>query len=215
MSKFIGIARGLGIVSTILIYTLLVHHVNTSNAPSSLGAVLALTPIFILILSYVWKTHSRSLSIIAFLTLSTICWLLWSIIKLHTGLVFWLLDVSLMLVLMTTFAQSLLPNRKPLCVHFAETINGGSLPIAHEIYARKVTIAWVIFFAVICITSTLLFFFAPLAIWSFFVNFLTLPLVALMFIGEFILRQCLLSDLPSGHLLDAVKAYLDKSSHLR
>jgi len=72
----------------------------------------------------------------------------------------------------------------------------------------------VVFFAMIILASTLLFFLAPLVIWSFFVNFLTLPLVALMFIGEFLLRRRLLTDLPSGHVLDAVHAYLNKSAHV-
>ena len=119
-----------------------------------------------------------------------------------------------MLLLLTTFARTLLPGRKPLCVHFAEIINGGDLPIAHECYAYKVTIAWVIFFAVIILASTVLFFFAPLATWSFFVNFLTLPLVALMFIAEFLVRRQVLTDLPAGNVLDAVRAYLNsKRAH--
>ncbi|MDI1308697.1 MAG: hypothetical protein PSV17_04590 [Methylotenera sp.] len=149
------------------------------------------------------------------LTLSIISWFLWAFLKEHSGLVFWILDVGLMLALMMTFGQTLLPGRKPLCVHFAEIINRGSLPAEHEIYARRVTVAWVIFFAAISITSTLFFFMTPLATWSIFVNFFTLPLVALMFIVEFLLRRRLLTNLPTGHVLDAVKAYLDKSTRVR
>jgi uncharacterized membrane protein len=69
-------------------------------------------------------------------------------------------------------------------------------------------VAWVIFFAAIIIISSLLFFLAPLAVWSIFVNFLTLPLVALMFIAEFMLRRRLLLGIPSGHIFDAVRAYM-------
>ncbi|MGZ8252126.1 MAG: hypothetical protein ACXWT7_07260, partial [Methylophilaceae bacterium] len=97
------------------------------------------------------------------------------------------------------------------CVHFAEMINGGALPPEHERYARYVTVAWVIFFALMLLTSTLLFFLAPLATWSIFVNFLTLPLVALMFVLEFMVRRRVLVALPSGHILDAVRAYLRNS----
>ncbi len=215
MPKLIRIAGGLGITACIVIYAMLVHHVNTSDGYSSLAAVLALIPIFLLVFSYAWKNGSHLSSIGILLTLSFISWFLWAFIKQHTGLVFWMLDVGLMLVLMITFGQTLLAGRKPLCVHFAEIINKGSLPAEHEIYARRVTVAWVIFFAVISITSTLLFFLTPLATWSLFVNFFTLPLVALMFICEFLLRRRLLANLPIGHVLDAVKAYLDKSTHLR
>jgi uncharacterized membrane protein len=99
-------------------------------------------------------------------------------------------------------------------VHFAEMINGGGLPLEHECYAHKVTVAWVAFFAIMIIASTLLFFMAPLAIWSIFVNFLTLPLVALMFTVEFMVRHRVLVGLPSGHILDAVRAYLNNSARI-
>ena len=215
MPKAIRIARGLGVTVVIVMYALLVHHVNTSGQPSMLGAALALAPIFVLVITYAWKAKSRLVSLCLLLILIAASWLLWPFIKQHTGLVFWMLDVGLMLALSMSFGLTLLPGRKPLCVHFAEIINGGTLPPAHESYARNVTIAWVVFFAIIGIISTLLFFLAPLPVWSFFVNFLTLPLVALMFLGEFILRRRLLTDLPTGHVLDAVHAYLDKSARLR
>ncbi|MES2579576.1 MAG: hypothetical protein V4552_03445 [Pseudomonadota bacterium] len=223
MPNVIRIARGLGIAIIVVIYAVLVHHVNASDPSavqfgiiqsSALGALLALTPIFLLVITYAWKAKSRLASISSLLIFSVTSWLLWSFVKHHIGLVFWMLDVGLMLALLMTFGQTLLSDRKPLCVHFAEIINGGSLPPEHENYARKVTVAWVVFFAMIILASTLLFFLAPLVIWSFFVNFLTLPLVALMFIGEFMLRRRLLSNLPTGHVLDAVRAYLNKSAHV-
>lgn len=223
MPNVIRIARGLGIGAIIVIYALLVHRVNASDPStiqfgiiqsSALGALLALTPIFLLVITYAWKAKSCLASISSLLTFCIASWFLWSFVKHHIGLVFWMLDVGLMLALLMTFGQTLLSGRKPLCVHFAEIINGGPLPQEHESYARKVTVAWVVFFAMIILASTLLFFLAPLVIWSFFVNFLTLPLVALMFISEFLLRRRLLTDLPSGHVLDAVRAYLNKSAHV-
>ena len=212
LSAFIRIARVLGITALIVLYALLVHHVNTLGQPSAFGAFLALIPIFMVVISYASKAKSRLIGVSVLLIFFIATWFLWSFIKQHTGLVFWLLDIGLMLALLMTFAQTLLHGRKPLCVYFAEIINGGELPPEHEMYARKVTMAWVIFFAMIIITSTVLFFTMPLAIWSFFVNFLTLPLVALMFAGEFLIRRRVLSNLPTGHVLDAVRAYL-KNPH--
>ncbi len=215
ISGFIRIARRVSIAAAIVIYALLVHHVNTSGQSSAFGAILAIIPIFIVVVTYAFKAKSRLIGISSLLIFCVACWLLWSLVKQHTGLVFWLLDIGLMLALLVTFARSLVSGRKPLCVHFAEIINGGALSPEHENYARKVTVAWVVFFALIIVISTLLFFLAALAIWSFFVNFLTLPLVGLMFAGEFLLRRRVLTDLPTGHVLDAVHAYLDKSAHER
>jgi uncharacterized membrane protein len=214
MLKAMRIARGLSITVMIVLYAMLVHHVNASGQASALGAVLALAPIFLLVVSYAWNTASRLAGMGALLIFCGASWLAWPFIRQHTGLVFWMQDISLMLVLMITFARTLFKGRKPLCVHFAEMINHGTLHPAHEGYAQKVTVAWVVFFAMIIITSTLLFFLAPLVIWSFFVNFLTLPLVALMFIAEFMVRRCVLVDLPAGHMLDAVHAYLNNSAHI-
>jgi uncharacterized membrane protein len=53
----------------------------------------------------------------------------------------------------------------------------------------------------------MLFFLAPLATWSVFANFMTLPLVVLMFIVEYRMRKRILPDLPNAHILDAVRAF--------
>jgi uncharacterized membrane protein len=57
------------------------------------------------------------------------------------------------------------------------------------------------------LASTLLFFLAPLVTWSVFANFLTLPLVALMFIGEYWIRRRVLPEMRHMHILDAVRAF--------
>lgn len=205
--------RGLVIVSLIIAYALLVHHVNIQGNATLLGALLALAPLFLIVLAFALKATSKLLGISLILSFSMASWWALPLIKQHTGLIFWLQDIGLMLMLLITFARTLFAGRKPLCVSFAEAIHGGALPLSHERYAHQVTIAWVIFFALIMLISTLLFFFASLASWSFFVNFLTLPLVALMFIVEFAVRKHVLTDLPSGNVLDTVRAYLN-SKHL-
>ncbi len=214
MPEAIKIVRGLGIIIMIVTYAVLVHHVNTSGQASILGAILALAPIFLLAITFAWKAASRLIGISSLLIFCIVSWLVWPFIRQHTGLIFWMQDISLMLVLLMTFSRTLQHGRKPLCVHFAEIINGGALPPEHERYAHRVTVAWVAFFAMIIITSTLLFFWAPLATWSIFVNFLTLPLVALMFIVEFMVRRRVLADLPAGRMLDAVRAYLNHSARV-
>jgi len=206
------IARGFCIALIILTYAILVHHVNASGQASALGAILALAPVLLLAITLAGNASSRLAGASLLLVSAVLSWLAWPAIKQHTGLIFWMQDIGLMLALMITFGRTLRTGRKPLCVHFAEMINGGALPPEHERYARRVTVAWVIFFALMMLTSTLLFFLAPLATWSIFVNFFTLPLVALMFVLEFMVRRRVLAALPSGHILDAVRAYLRNSA---
>lgn len=216
MRRAIKIARGFFILLIIVTYAVLVHHVNASGQASVLGAVLALAPIFLLLMTFALQADSRIAGLGLLLVSIIFCWFSWSFVKQHTDIIFWIQDIGIMMILLLTFGRTLLKDRKPLCVHFAEVINGDqALPPAHVIYARQVTIAWVMFFAIIIIISTLLFFLAPLAIWSIFVNFLTLPLVALMFVVEFMVRRRVLTDLPTGNMLDAVRAYLNHTERTR
>lgn len=212
MAATYKIARGLSLAAVIVCYALLVHHVNSLGQASVLGAILALAPIGLILLAAAVNTCCK-IAGVAVLSLSLwAMYLLWPWIMQHTALLFWLQDIGLMLLLLLSFGRTLLAGHKPLCVHFAEMINGGALSAAHARYARQVTLAWVLFFAAIIMISSLLFFFAPLAIWSIFVNFLTLPLVALMFIAEFMLRRRLLLGVAHGHILDAVRAYRNHSA---
>jgi uncharacterized membrane protein len=209
MHKAFKVVRGLIIALSIVAFALLVHHVNTLGQHSLLGALLALAPLVLIAFVYAINMDSKLYGSGLILLVLIVSWWALPLVQQHTGLIFWLQDISLLLMLFITFARTLMAGRKPLCVSFAEIINGGPLPADHEHYVYKVTVAWVIFFALMIAASTLLFFFAPLATWSFFVNFLTLPLVALMFIAEYLVRRRVLTDLPTGNVLDAVRAYLD------
>lgn len=209
MPKVFKVARGLAVACVIVAFALLVHYVNTLGYPTLLGALLALSPLLLITFAFALQMHNKLLSLGLILLVLVCSWWALPFIEQHTSLIFWCQDIGLMLVLLITFARTLFAGHKPLCVSFAEIIYGGKLPADHERYAHKLTIAWVIFFGLMIVISTVLFFFAPLATWSFFVNFLTLPLVAAMFIAEFLVRRRVLTDLPDGNVLDAVRAYLD------
>lgn len=207
------IARGLAVAVMIVIYAVLVHYVNSSGRASVLGSILVLIPVFLVVITYVFKSKSRVTGIGLLLATCVGSWLAWSFIQQHTGFIFLIQDIGLMTVLLATFGRSLQRGQKPLCVYFAEIIHGGTLPVEHERYAHKITVAWVIFFALMIVTSILLFFLTSLATWSLFVNFFTLPLVGLMFVVEFAVRRRVLVNLPTGNILDAVRAYMNNSTN--
>jgi len=85
----------------------------------------------------------------------------------------------------------------------------------HVVYARQVTVAWSVFFAAMALVSTVLFFLTPLVTWSIFSNFMTWPLVALMFIAEYWVRKWLLPEMRHAHILDAVRAFRNASARAR
>ncbi|MEA3175818.1 MAG: hypothetical protein QOF42_3229, partial [Gammaproteobacteria bacterium] len=70
-----------------------------------------------------------------------------------------------------------------------------------------VTLAWTLFFVGNLAVTFVLFAFAPLRIWSFFVNFVSLPLVLLMFVVEFAVRRRVLPQVQRHGLIATLRIY--------
>lgn len=99
-----------------------------------------------------------------------------------------LMHASFNLLLLWFFGRTLLKGREPLITQIANHING---PLETEIavYTRQATFAWCLFFTLQVSTSLLLYFFAPISFWSFFINVLDLPMLILMFVAEHTYRR--------------------------
>ena len=196
----------LGIAALVIGYPLLAHYTNDSAHSGNLGALVAVAPVVLIALVLAWRSPRRSIMLGVLVLLCIALWAGWSALEQHFGLVYWLQHVGMQLILFMTFGRTLIAGRQPLCTRFAKAVHAVVTP-QHEIYTRQVTIAWTLFFAAMVLASTLLFFLAPLATWSVFANFLTLPLVALMFIAEYWVRRWVLPDMRHMHILDAVRAF--------
>jgi uncharacterized membrane protein len=103
--------------------------------------------------------------------------------------------------LLLMFGATLRPGHDALITALARRMYGD---ISDDMwrYTRRVTWAWCFFFAAQLLTSLALFLLAPLAVWSFFVNVLNLPLLALMFVAEQLCRPFLLRDAPRHSFAD-------------
>lgn len=199
-----------GVAVLVIGYSLLAHYTNLYA--HDLGAPVSVAPLLAIAVMLAWNSNRRLVMLGALILLCVALITEWSVLAQHFGLVYWLQDVALQLILLMTFGRTLIAGRQPLCTRFAEALHP-PLTLQHEIYARKVTIAWSLFFAVMALTTTLLFFLAPLRTWSIFANFLTLPLIALMFIVEYRVRKWALPDVQNTHILDAVRAFRNHSAH--
>lgn len=200
------IARWMGIAALVIGYPLLAHYTNESSGGGNLGAVVAIAPVVLIALVLAWRSPRRFIMLGALALFCAALWAGWPALERHFGLVYWLQHVGMQLILFMTFGRTLIAGRQPLCTRFAEMVHAPLTP-QHEIYARQVTVAWTLFFAAMALVSTLLFFLAPLTTWSVFANFLTLPLVVLMFIAEYWVRRWVLPDMRHRHILDAVRAF--------
>lgn len=102
------------------------------------------------------------------------------------------------------FGRTLRDGREPLVTRFALRVHGTLMPEIYT-YTRQVTVAWCVFFAAQLAVSLTLFVFAPLGIWSMFVM-LNLPLVILMFAGEYLVRVLRHPDHPRASVGSMLRA---------
>ena len=98
--------------------------------------------------------------------------------------------VAINAMLLLVFASTLRPGRVPLVVQMGRILDPNFHP-AIERYAVQVTKAWCVFFATQIAGSAILLAWAPIAVWSLFVNVLDLPLVGAMFVAEDLARRVL------------------------
>lgn len=124
---------------------------------------------------------------------------------------YYLQHVAMFLALAAWFGGSLRPGREALVTRFARGA-GDHLDAAGLAYTRGVTFAWAAFSAAIAVASSLLYFLAPLEVWSLFANLLTLPLVGAMFAAEFAVRLRARPELCHGGVLRSVRAYWERGA---
>ena len=108
--------------------------------------------------------------------------------------------------LFVVFAATLLPGRTDVVTRVAQRLNpnfhAGMRP-----YTRRVTIAWCMFFAGQLLVSALLLRFAPARWWLLFVNALNVPLVVLMFLGEYAIRRRMFPGAQSTNMATMIRSF--------
>jgi uncharacterized membrane protein len=75
------------------------------------------------------------------------------------------------------------------------------------VFTRRVTVAWSVFFAAQVVVSGLLLALAPLEAWSMFINLINLPLIVLMFAGEYLYRAIRYPNHPRASITRVLRAY--------
>lgn len=210
MPQLLRIAKGVGVGAGIAAYAVLMHRENAAGHPGAFAAFLAILPLLLAVLAMMAQPGLRLAASLLLIIGAALFWMSWPLLARHAGMLFWLQDMALLLALLTLFGRTLLPGNQPLCVKFAQAMHG-ELSAEHVRYACQVTWAWTLFFGLLALVSTSLFFLAPLAVWSLYANFMVLPLIGIMFIVEYQVRKRVLTDAPHGRFIDGIHAYLNSS----
>lgn len=136
-------------------------------------------------------------------------------VRMALGLLNGVPHAAINLLLIGVFGRTLLGGREPLITGFARRVHGILLPADIERYTRRVTLAWCVFFAVQVLVSAILFAQASLETWSLFVNLMSAPLIALMFVAEYLYRIVQFPDHAHAPIWKGIQLFVGHARRLR
>lgn len=99
------------------------------------------------------------------------------------------LPLAVNLALCWLFGRTLAAGSEPMIARFARLERGAELPPDLARYARTLTVAWSGFFAAMAAVSLGLALWGSVLAWSLFTNVINYALVALFFVGEYVVRR--------------------------
>lgn len=189
-------------------YELLTHWAVVSAQGSALGLLFGITPVVLVAAVLLWRAGHKAALAAGVVAISAVCVLAagQAVAALHV--LYPLPSVLVYGFLLVLFGRTLVPGREPLITHLARCVHG-SLPDEIVAYTRRLTWVWCGVFAAMAATSITLFACASLSTWSLFANVLNLPLVAAIFVAEYIYRVMRFPDFTHASFLAAFKAFRD------
>jgi uncharacterized membrane protein len=190
----------------IVVYSGLSHYSNSHEQAHGLATILALAPMLTLGTILIWRWRGPGMALLAAAAAGLLCDYCWPQLTRSFALVYLIQQLGFHGLMAATFGLSLLPERVPLCTQFADKVHG-PLGAPEVRYTRQVTAAWTIFFLANAAANVLLYALEPLRIWSMFVNFASLPLLALMFVAEYAVRRRVLNQVETGGLMATLRVY--------
>ena len=196
----------LAVVFGVLGYEGVVHWLLVSGRTEGLGPIFAFAPL-LLIGAWLLLRHSRGGGFAVIIGTIIVV----AILHARHGLpdfrmLYPVPHIGAHTLLLWIFGRSLRAGREPVVTLIARHVHGGYLPPDIELYTRRVTWAWCIYFAANAAVSIMLFVFAPLSVWSWFANVLNVPLILLMFAAEYVYRVWRYPNFSHASFFTAIRA---------
>lgn len=199
-------------IAAVAIYAVMSHGLMTRMPNSVLTLAVVLGPMALAALTSLWQLGRRASAAVVGCAVAT------GLIALTQGRFSvpsqWLYlgqHAGIHAALAIGFGSTLRQTAVPLITLLASRMH--ALSANMQRYTRRVTLAWVAYFAAVCAVSLVLYACAPFAWWSLFANIGTPLSLAAMFIGEHAIRYKLHPEFTRTDLMSAVRAYRQHHSH--
>ncbi len=198
------------VVLFFIAYSVLSHYSNLNPQAHDLRTLLALAPMLTLGLVLLWRSSGALTALLAAAATAYLLRTFWPLLTQNFSIVYLVQQAGFYSIMAFTFGRSLRKDRVPLCTELADRLHG-PLSALELRYTRNVTVAWALFFLLNLAATFLLYRFAPLRIWSLFVNFCSLPLILLMFVAEYLVRRRVLPQVQRSGLIATLRVYFADS----
>jgi uncharacterized membrane protein len=172
-----------------------------------LGAALSIGPVLLIGLSALWIWKWRLSALIVAVLSGVLLSREWSFIQNHYEWSDLAQQCGIYGLVAIFFARSLFGGRVPVCAQLARQMYGELLP-SEIAYMRRATAAWAVFYLLLAVAIMVLFFVAPLRVWSLFTNFVTWGLMVLAGFVDHALRQLVLPRHRQGGILALLRRAL-------
>lgn len=200
-----GVLKTAAVCALILAYAFLSHYCNTRGA-HRLGAVLALAPVAAVLITLLWQTLRAPLAMPVTALGALLLYDVWPLLEKNFSVVYLLQECGMDGIFAAGFGFSLRAGQVALCTRLADTLHG-PLSAVEIRYTRWVTLAWTVFFTALGAITVALYYAAPLAVWSAFVSFMTLPLMLAMFAAEYVVRGWVLPQTKRRGLVATMRVF--------
>jgi uncharacterized membrane protein len=194
-----------------LAYAVASHLAASTSTPDLPGALVAIAPLLGLAGVIAWRSPQRVLMLALFFAACSALYATSDWLVTHYNWIFLLQHAGMYGLLCAAFGKTLQSGKTPMISHVAGIVHGALSPALAR-YTRAATWAWTVYFGGIATLSLLLFWLAPVVVWSAFANLLGMPLLALMFAGEYAARCYVLPAADRAGPLQAIRAYRQASS---
>jgi uncharacterized membrane protein len=194
-----------------LAYIWLGHQASIASNPPLASLLIGLAPLAFSAVALAWQARSIWLIGLCVATLGLILSHL-GFLTANAAWVYFIQHAGTHALLGLMFGRTLRgPDAEALCSKVSQFVFPGQLDADYYRYTWWVTLAWTLYFGLASLLSVLLFWLAPIEIWSVYANLLTPLIIGAIFAIEFAIRLRVLPRNRHASIAQTIRAYREYS----